>query len=1261
MKILRISLRNIASLAGEHTVDFTKDPLAHVGLFSISGPTGSGKSTLLDALCLALYDETPRMAAVAGTVAMADAKGELQQNDVRTLLRRGCGEGFAEVAFVGVDGCAYTARWEVHRAKSKADRALQKTQHFLWKGNTPCGTGANEAAAGTPNEIRRQIEAKVGLSFDQFRRAVLLAQGDFATFLKARDADRAEILQALTGTERFEKISAAIYARTKQEETAVQMLRDQIGAAPPLSDEARAQADRELARADEFLAELQHTLAIRGKQLEWFRVETEYQKKLGEAAGTVSRWSLQVEKNEPKVREIQWIRTASIQAGSRRTAEKQAYAAREEALRRMAALRERDAALLKEALAVEERHRAAAEALEQAARRRAELAPELAKARALDGEVLQLEHAASLARSEHARAQELFQKAENELSSLTRALANFEKNRRHFEQKLLSVGAFEPFARETAMWMERFELERRLRTKKEQLAKRVDHTSKQTDGAAAFLEKARAALPSLRALRDQSENNFNQASIAAAAFDPEQLLAERRNATALQKELQKLKVYLADQQQVTEQRKTLEGSLHTLQEEMHRDHQLQQTLSEKSIPESETRLVQARQSLRLAEAAASNHTALLRQALVPGQACLVCGSSDHPHAAEPMAHKSTVLRALEEEVESRERVARQLREDLATAGARIVEKTKQVEKHRQDLKRLQKQAAAAAAYSPDLEQVAALLQKPAAQRDMELARQEADTAGRLHVLDMQDEQRIRAEQHLRKTRELLEKASHALQKAERDEGDARNAHSALQVEHANARSEWNGAVEEHSAALGVIHAAVCGLAASAANFSTPELSGGKPDYVQNPEAFCRWFEAGTREHQFLTQQIEQTRREENGSLGLLGKLTEAAAVARETLNSRSATLDEACKNLDRKKVERSALLGGRPVTAVEQDDSAAYDAAVTHERRAGKEHADFQIRRSTHLDSLEQQEKLVLSLETSWCEARDAVDGWLRDFAAREGHAIDRGRLDDWLNRDAHTIEHEQQELDAARQCLSEARGVEAAVRQQLESHWGTRSTMDDQETIQGDLRRLSENAKAAQDAAHAKRAVVLSDEERKKHQGELAKSLEAQIKQADPWQKLNQLIGSADGARFRNIAQQWTLEILLRHANAQLALLSGRYRLERLRDSLNLLVTDREMDGQQRSVHSLSGGESFLVSLGLALGLASLTSSRLRIESLFIDEGFGSLDSETLRVALNALSHLESQGRKVGVISHVSEMVDAIPVQVRVVRGPGGASKIVV
>jgi energy-coupling factor transporter ATP-binding protein EcfA2 len=165
----------------------------------------------------------------------------------------------------------------------------------------------------------------------------------------------------------------------------------------------------------------------------------------------------------------------------------------------------------------------------------------------------------------------------------------------------------------------------------------------------------------------------------------------------------------------------------------------------------------------------------------------------------------------------------------------------------------------------------------------------------------------------------------------------------------------------------------------------------------------------------------------------------------------------------------------------------------------------------------------------------------------------------------------------------------------------------------------------------------------------------------ADPWRKLNELLGSADGAKFRMIAQRRTLDLLLRYANHQLNNLAARYSLERLPESLNLIVIDRDMGDERRSVHSLSGGESFLVSLALALGLASLTSNRLRIESLFIDEGFGSLDPETLNTAMSALMHLEAQGRKVGVISHVTEMTDAIPVQIKVVKGRSGASRIIV
>ena len=172
-----------------------------------------------------------------------------------------------------------------------------------------------------------------------------------------------------------------------------------------------------------------------------------------------------------------------------------------------------------------------------------------------------------------------------------------------------------------------------------------------------------------------------------------------------------------------------------------------------------------------------------------------------------------------------------------------------------------------------------------------------------------------------------------------------------------------------------------------------------------------------------------------------------------------------------------------------------------------------------------------------------------------------------------------------------------------------------------------------------------------------LQEELNVRRTESERWAKLNELAGSADGAKFRRIAQGYTLDILLNYANVQLRELTRRYRLERVPETLALQVIDRAMCDEVRTVHSLSGGESFLVSLALALGLSSLSSNRMRVESLFIDEGFGSLDAETLRVAMDALESLRTQGRKIGVISHVQEMTERIPVRICVNRAGNGRS----
>ena len=133
MRIIAIRGRNLASLAGEFAVDFASEPLASAGLYAITGPTGAGKSTLLDALCVALYERTPRLArATARSEAIPDVGDSgVAPSDPRTLLRRGASEGYAEVDFIGGDGVAYRARWSVRRARYRAEGKLQASDVTL--------------------------------------------------------------------------------------------------------------------------------------------------------------------------------------------------------------------------------------------------------------------------------------------------------------------------------------------------------------------------------------------------------------------------------------------------------------------------------------------------------------------------------------------------------------------------------------------------------------------------------------------------------------------------------------------------------------------------------------------------------------------------------------------------------------------------------------------------------------------------------------------------------------------------------------------------------------------------------------------------------------------------------------------------------------------------------------------------------------------------------------------------------------------------
>ncbi len=181
------------------------------------------------------------------------------------------------------------------------------------------------------------------------------------------------------------------------------------------------------------------------------------------------------------------------------------------------------------------------------------------------------------------------------------------------------------------------------------------------------------------------------------------------------------------------------------------------------------------------------------------------------------------------------------------------------------------------------------------------------------------------------------------------------------------------------------------------------------------------------------------------------------------------------------------------------------------------------------------------------------------------------------------------------------------------------------------------------------------SDSARRNTQQQLLQQIATEQQQYEYWQRLNSLIGSADGAKYRRFAQGLTLQQLIVLANRQLMLLHNRYQLARHNDAeLELIVLDTWQADSQRDTKTLSGGESFLVSLALALALSDLVSSKTRIDSLFLDEGFGTLDADTLDSALSALDNLNASGKMIGIISHVEALKQRIPLQVSVEQQQG-------
>ncbi|MGZ8159337.1 MAG: AAA family ATPase [Methylobacter sp.] len=1241
MKILAIRGKNLASLAGEFAIDFLKQPLASAGLFAISGPTGSGKSTLLDALCLALFDKTPRLQQAGSKgVHLRDIGDEtLPPHDARTLLRRGSAEGYAEVEFIGNDRQHYLSRWSVRRAHGRADRKLQASEMTLLR------LPEQQAIGVKRTEVRDAIVEKLGLNFDQFTRAVLLAQNEFSVFLKAPDDERASLLETLTGTDEYSRISIRAFERAKLEKQKLDALVNQLAAQQPLPEADRKALQEQIRALQNDVNEAQQQKATLDTHLGWHQRYQGLQAAEQDAQSQVQQAQDQHQQAQARRDHLQLIE--SLQAARPLLVEHDRLLAEcQQQQRQLDASELAAAAAAEQYQSATQQQTTAEQSLQAAEQRKSNVEIEIVKARALDTEINTLQ-------PQHQKQQQNLLEARQQLDALK---GEYDKAQQQQQQTKLNLSecsdwleSHADLARLSEQWPRWDTLFKQGKTMSHQLASSQSLCAQSETSLSVARDTVKTLLRQLDELQPRvSEANqcwetaanhakpFDADALTAASEQHQLRLSQLRQAEAIWLELTRLSSTRDSQNQalqnLTEQRQQACEALEIVVGQ---------------LPALVASHEQAARMLDLAKLACSESVEALRAQLKPESECPVCGSTQHPFAGEAHPLREE-LKALETEVQAclerrhhaeqrkqrldleTQQIDKQIKamsETLITLVTQIAERRKIWDVHAESL---------ACSAMAD-ERIATWLTEQL--KSEELAQRAVSDS--LKAMSAA----FTARDQTRQAMEALTKQQQGLQQQlDQAKADQQTAQIALD----NNLEKQQALAKQLEQQLDELDSAF-------------DRSSWRQDWLTDAESFYQRCLQQTQDWQARQVQREQLSKQlailETSLAGLHSRITQAETQVAAAADAFSAIDDR----LIGKQQYRQTVLNGRSVSEVEaeltkslNEAKAALQTAVTAAHSAATQAA-------TARETVAQLRSMLESRQAQWATVEQQLTQWLQAFALSrpELSPLSQPELRMHLEQNADWLASERQILQQLDQALASTQTVLNERRQQCEQHIQSRSSLENRESLETQLMALSGRLEELTRQLGELNLQLRMDDERLQASAGLQAQITKQSAVNDTWAKLNSLIGSADGKRFRNIAQQLTMDILLGYANQHLKDLSRHYRLERVGDTLALQVVDQDMGDEIRSVHSLSGGESFLLSLALALGLASLSSNRVRVESLFIDEGFGSLDADTLRVAMDALDSLQALGRKVGVISHVQEMTERIGTRIEVNRIGSGLSKI--
>lgn len=1231
MRVLAIRGQNLTSLAGDFEVDFESEPLASAGIFAITGPTGAGKSTLLDAVCLALFNHVPRLASAARGQVGAAGGETISADDPRALLRHRAGEGFAEVDFIGLDRGRYRAGWYVKRARLRSDGALQLVQQTF----TNLDTG--EVYGGTRTETLNAIRNKVGLTAQQFGRAVMLAQGDFNAFIDADSNTRAELLEKLTGTDLYARLGVAARAKADRLREALKAIELRIAAQNGLDDIQRAEAEDRLSKASGEHEAAKDLLAARERDRNWHARARELAMHVEAAEQARGAAELKWSEAEPRRVDIANRRVAFAIVP--------AWQAAADATAKVIATEQRISELDGEAIAAREREvetlavdGAAAEKLRLAEQVRERERPNLEAARALDTRIAEL--GAKLTPLTAAREAA---SGDVEASGTRRATAISERDEATAVRKVL------------VDWLDANRLRSSLAARRDDLAadldehadlsKRVDALQAEAGTLATRLSEARVSLVKAETSATMAREALTAAEeagrIARAALPTPDAAAaaetERDRLTGVEPCLLAFERAAFELGRQTDAIEADRAELGRIDAQLAASNERKGEIDAAS-PVLEARHAEAMRAGALSAAASGDAAERLRAELVAGEPCPVCGGTDHAlealaglihgRAAEDAHHVAEL--AAEITALGKERAV--LLDRIGQDGARCAAVAVRIEK-----------GETAVSTAADVRDAASTKLQEALDPcaiDVAIGPQaiRAEVSSRLGVVEDRRALFLRAREDEKRFSAALDAARTTSSNAVEQERVARQTVRDLEAEAGrNAERLGDAGRRRDQVAAGL-------------------------DDALNPLFDWRIDTTAVGTLDGLVEVWQDKTREIaaiDAELPGLGKAASDAEIehGREAARLEGAVKAERACGDERDKLigERAPMLGGETVETVADRIAKAVEAAST-KREAARIACDGA--RSAAAAAQARHGQAVKSLELEQADAEMRTRTFDAELVARQVS----------LELVERVAANGESALDAEAKALAEIDrtvvAAEAELRTRVEdrdAHAATEAPMIQREALDEALREAGTAEAAARAELSEAEFVVRQDDRARDATAALRLALDRECAAAHPWFQLDVLIGDATGNKFRKYAQGLTLERLLLHANVRLEELKPRYSLERAPGGEMLVqVVDNDMAGEIRGLPNLSGGERFLVSLALALGLSEMSTGQgLRVESLFIDEGFGALDSASLGQAIGVLEQLHATGRRVGVISHIEDVKERIAVKIAVTPASNGSSAI--